>query len=240
MDNSTYTTLTRQAGLLREMSVVANNIANLSTTGYRAEGLIFAEHVRDLDGDPDALSMATASGRMISNQQGALVQTGGVFDLAIEGDGFFMVRTPEGDALTRAGAFLRNETGDLVTPEGHRLLDAGGAPVFVPPDGQSVSVAQDGTLSVDGQPLSVIGLWQPTDPMDLSRRAGVLFDAPGGMEPAQNPVLMQGFLEKSNVDAVSQVARMIEVQRAYEMGQSFMDAEDQRMRDFLRTAGARS
>lgn len=240
MDNSGYTTLTRQTGLLREMSVVANNIANLSTTGYRAEGLIFAEHVRALDNEPGGLSMASAEGRVVSAQQGTLSQTGGVFDFAIEGDGFFLIQTPEGEALTRAGAFIRNETGDLVTPDGHYLLDGGGAPVFAPPDARSISLAQDGTLSADGQPLTVIGLWQPVDPNDLSRRAGVMFDAPGGIEPTENGRVLQGFLEGSNVNPVTQIARMIEVQRAYEMGQSFLDAEDQRVRDFLRTAGAKT
>jgi flagellar basal-body rod protein FlgF len=240
MDNSSYTTLTRQAGLLREMAVVANNIANISTTGFRAEGVVFAEHVRDLEGENGSLSMANATGRMLSDQQGALAQTGGVFDFAIEGEGFFLIRTPDGDALSRAGNFVRSAFGELVTTDGHFLLDAGGAPVFVPPDAGTVSVAQDGTLSVDGQPLTVIGLWQPADPNDLIRRAGVLFDAPGGIDPATDTKVIQGFLERSNVDAVSQVARMIEVQRAYELGQSFLDAEDQRVRDFLRTAGSRN
>jgi len=240
MDNASYTTLTRQSGLLREMAVVANNIANMSTTGYRAEGVIFAEHIQSLENSPDSLSMAHAVGRSISSQQGALQQTGGRFDFAIEGDGFFLLRTPEGEALTRAGSFIRTSFGELVSPSGHALLDSGGAPVFVPTDAVSVSLAQDGTLSADGQPLTVIGLWQPIDPTDLSRRAGTMFDAPGGVEPAENTRVVQGFIEASNVDPVSQIARMIEVQRAYELGQSFLEAEDQRVRDFLRTAGARN
>ena len=239
MDNSFYTTLTRQSGLLREMGVVANNIANISTTGFRAEGVIFAEHIRDLDGTHDSLSMATARGRNISQQQGALSQTDGQFDFAIEGAGFFLVQTPEGEALTRSGVFIRDNAGDLRTPDGFQLLDAGGAPVFVPPEARSVALAQDGTLSADGQPLTVVGLWQPADPTELSRRAGVLFEAPSGIVPAENTRILQGFLENSNVDAVAQVARMIEVQRAYELGQSFLEAEDQRVRDFLRTAGAK-
>jgi len=240
MDHSTYTTLTRQTGLLREMAVVANNIANLSTTGYRAEGLIFAEHVASLGTGEGSLSMAYAVGRSISAQQGSLQQTDGTFDFAIEGEGFFLLATPEGEALTRAGRFMRNEVGELVSPSGHTLLDAGGASVFVPPDATSVALAQDGTLSVDGQPLAVVGLWQPVDPTNLSRQAGTVFAAPGGFEPADDGRIVQGFLEQSNVEAVTQIARMIEVQRAYELGQSFLDAEDQRVRDFLRTAGARN
>ena len=140
MDNPTYVGLTRQSGLMREMQVVANNIANMATTGYRREGVIFAEHVAATGpGDP-SLSMGNAVGRSISPVQGAISATGGQFDIAIEGDGFFLVETPEGEALTRAGNFIRNEGGELVTMNGHRLLDAGGAPVFVPATAQSVAL----------------------------------------------------------------------------------------------------
>jgi flagellar basal-body rod protein FlgF len=239
MDNAIYSTITRQSGLLREMQVVAHNIANMATTGFRAEGVIFAEHVRALDGQADSLSMATASGRTISSRQGALDQTGSPFHIAIEGEGFFLVQTPQGEALTRAGNFLRAGAGELVTPDGHVLLDGGGAPVFVPPDATSVSLAQDGTLSADGQPLTQIGLWRPIDPTEMSRQSGTLFTVASGVEPSEGAVLIQGAVEKSNVDPIAQIARMIEVQRAYELGQSFFDGEDQRIRDFLRTAGAR-
>jgi flagellar basal-body rod protein FlgF len=239
MDNAGYTTLTRQAGLMREMQVVANNIANMSTAGFRAEGVIFAEHVRALDNGGDSLSMASATGRSLSPRQGALEQTGSPFHMAIEGEGFFLVATPEGEGLTRAGNFVRTDTGELVTPDGYSLLDAGGAPVFVPPDAASVTLAQDGTLSADGQPLTQVGLWQPRDPMELEHRSGALLMAPSGVEPMPGGTLLQGMVERSNVDPVTQIARMIEVQRAYEMGQSFLDAENERVRDFLRTAGAR-
>lgn len=237
MDNPGYTSLTRLSGLMREMSVVANNIANISTTGYRAEGIIFAEHVAATGRGEPSLSMGTATGRMISDQQGALQQTGGEFDFAIEGEGFFLIDTPRGEALSRAGAFIRNEVGELVTAEGHRLLDQGGAPVFVPPNARSVALASDGTISADNQPLTVIGLYMPNDPLELSRQSGTAFTAESGYVPAENARVMQGFLEQSNVDAVTQIARMIEVQRAYELGQSFMESEDRRIRDFLRTAG---
>ena len=239
MDNATYTTLTRQSGLLAEMQTVAHNIANMATTGYRAEGVIFAEHVRALDGERDSLSMAHASGRVISPVQGGIDQTGSPFHVAIEGEGYFLVQTREGEALTRAGNFVRSALGELTTPDGNPLLDAGGAPVFVPPDAASIAIAQDGTLSADGQPITQIGLWQPVNPAELTRRTGVLFTVDSGVEPLEGGVLLQGMVERSNVDPVTQIARMIEVQRAYELGASFLDAEDQRVRDFLRTAGAR-
>ncbi|MBF9050987.1 flagellar hook-basal body complex protein [Roseobacter sp. HKCCD9010] len=240
MDNAVYATLTRQSGLLREMQTVANNIANISTTGFRGEGVIFAEHVAALGADHDSLSMAAAVGRHIRMEQGALAQTGGSLDFAIEGDGFFLLQTADGEALTRAGHFMPNAEGELVNADGQFLLDAGGAPIFIPPDARSIELASDGTLSADGRPLTVLGLWQPIDPNDLRHQNGVQFVAEGGAEPAPPATLLQGFLEESNVNPIAQMTRMIEVQRSYELGQSFLDKEDERMRAFLRTVGART
>lgn len=227
-----YTTLTRQTGLLSEMQVLANNIANASTTGYRQEGVIFAEYVHRAPGGP-SLSMAHASVRNISLRQGALSETGGRFDLAIEGPGFFLVETGAGERLTRAGSCALSATGDLVTPAGHRVLDGGGAPIFVPPDAPDFSVAADGTISAAGRPIGQIGLVRPADPADMVREGGTLLRADGGVEPATGGRILQGFLENANVDPILQVARMIEVQRAYELGQSFLDADNERLREAM-------
>ena len=235
MENALYATLSRQSGLLREMAQVANNVANLSTTGFRREGLIFSEYVRDTGAGEPSLSMAGARVQDTSLVQGALTQTAAPFDMAIEGPGFFLVETPQGERLTRAGSFSRSAEGDLVTPDGFRLLDEGGAPVFVPPDAVSVALGEDGTLSADGTPLARIGLWQPADPLDLARQDGVLFAAQGGLEPVDDGRVLQGFLEGSNVNPVAEIARMIEVQRGYELGQTFLDNEDQRIRLVLRS-----
>jgi flagellar basal-body rod protein FlgF len=237
MDNIGYTTLNRQSGLMREMQAVANNIANLSTAGFRAEGVIFDEYIRALDETGGSLSMADAGVRMTDLGQGTLTQTGGTFDFAIEGEGFFQVETAAGPRLTRAGAFLRNAEGELVTPDGFRLLEGGGAPVFVPPDARAVTLAPDGTLSADGRPLAQIGLVMPADRNDLTREDGVRFRVAGEVVPAEGAVILQGFVEGSNVDPVGQIARMIEVQRAYEMGQGFLAREDERIRNVLTTLG---
>ncbi|MDA9207965.1 flagellar hook-basal body complex protein [Octadecabacter sp.] len=237
MENATYTALTRQSGLMNQMRVVANNIANLSTTGYRSEGVIFSEHVSALGRNDESLSMATAAGRNTLVSQGALAQTGGSFDLAIEGDGYFLIETPEGERLTRAGAFTPNENGDLVTPEGYRVLDAGGAPVFIPTGAGPVGIAPDGTVSAGGQPVGQVGLVVPSDPLEMVREGGVRFRADSGVEPALEGRMLQGFLEESNVDPILEITRMIEVQRAYELGQSFMDKEDERIRGAIRALG---
>lgn len=234
MENAGYTTLTRQSGLMREMQTVANNIANAATTGFRQEGLIFSEHITRMEGGP-SLSMATANVRNTSMLQGALTQTGGTLDFAIEGDGFFLIETPQGERLTRAGSFSVSPAGDMVTNDGFRVLGAGGTPVFVPPDAANLSVSPDGTVSDDGRPLAQIGLVQPVDRTGLIREDGVMFRAEAGVEPAPGGRILQGFVEGANVDPIGQMARMIEIQRAYEMGQSFLDSENKRIRTAMQT-----
>jgi flagellar basal-body rod protein FlgF len=139
--------------------------------------------------------------------------------------------------LTRAGSFVMSEDGGIVTVDGMALLDAGGAPVVVPPGTAGVSVASDGTLSADGLPLAQLGLWQAPPPGGADRRAGARF------APAEAPVpalegagrIVQGFLEASNVSPVAEIARMIEVQRAYELGQGFLEREDARTRAVIQS-----
>lgn len=237
MDNASYATLTRQSGLLREIQVLAHNVANLSTTGFRREGLVFSEFVRQLDRQEEPLSMAAANARQTYLVQGGLTATGGTFDLAIEGDGFFRIDTPEGERLTRAGHFIPNAQGELVTPDGHRLLDLGGAAVFVPTEAAQIAISGDGTISADGQPLAQLGLVVPDDPSSLRRASGVLHFVEGDTLPVENPVILQGFLEDSNVNPISEMARLVAVQRAYESGQKFLDREDERIRNVVQTLG---
>lgn len=235
MDSTSYTVLSRQTGLLREMQIVANNLANSATTGFRQEGLVFSEYVRGTGEEAGSLSMTRANTRNTSLEQGVLTRTGGIFDLAIEGDGFFQVETPEGLRLTRSGAFVPDSNGDLATIDGYRVLDVGGAPVFVPPGAADVSVSGDGTLSSDGQLIGRIGVVRPGRTQDLQREDGVLFSVNGPVEEVERPQVKQRFLENSNVNSISQLARMIEIQRAYELGQSFLDAEDRRIREAVKT-----
>ncbi|WP_341223617.1 flagellar hook-basal body complex protein [Loktanella salsilacus] len=237
MDNATYAALTRQTGLMSELQVVANNIANANTTGFKAEGVMFSEFVASLGPDTDSLSMAAARVKLTDRTQGTLTQTGGAFDLAIEGDGYFLIDTPEGQRLTRAGSFTPNENGELVTMDGNRVLDAGGAPVFVPTGAGPVGIAADGTISAGGTAVGQVGIVAPTNPEEMRRQTGTLFEAASGFGPALQGRVLQGFVEDSNVNPIAQVSRMIEVQRAYELGQSFLDTEDDRIRGVIQAVG---
>ncbi len=234
MENTGYTTLTRQTGLANEMRIIANNIANMATTGYRQEGLMFSEYVAGLD-QGQSISMAAGRIGTTSLVQGTLTQTGGALDLAIEGDGFFLVETPNGPRATRSGAFSQNAAGELVNAQGFRVLDAGEAPIFVPPNAAGLHIASDGTISADGRAVGQVGVFDVPDRLALRREDGVMFTSDDPFEVVLDPSLKQGFLESSNVDPVGQIARMIEVQRAYELGQSFLETESERARTALQT-----
>ncbi len=236
MDNAIYTSLTRLSGLNREMQSIANNIANASTDGFRKEGVIFSEYVEKVDRGP-SLSMAAGRVRLTSELQGGVERTGGSLDFAIEGEGYFLIETPEGEALTRSGAFLTNEMGELVTNEGMRVLDAGGAPIQLPVEAGPVAVARDGTISAGDVPVAQLGLWRVAAPEDMERRSGLLFHLKTPAEPVDTPTILQGHLEKSNVNPIGEISRMIEVQRAYELGQSFLEKEDKRIASVLSTLG---
>ncbi len=237
MDNATYATLTRQSGLRQELQVIAHNIANAATDGFQKEGLIFSEHVQRLEDADSSLSMARAHARMVDRSQGQLTQTGGTFDIAIEGDGYFMVGTPGGNRLTRAGSFHPNGQGFLGASDGALVLDPGGVPIFIPPGVRDVQVGRDGSVSGDGQPLGQIGVFDPAEGASLTRAGDVRFEIDGPVQAQENPTLAQGFLESSNVDPVLEIARLIEVQRAYERSRDIVSTEDERIRAVLKTLG---
>ena len=235
MDASGYVTLSRQSGLLHQMEVIANNIANSSTSGFRREGTLFSEFITRA-GDAPSLSMGFGNTRIVDLTQAGITPTGGSLDMAIQGEGFFLIDTPQGQRLTRSGNFTPGPDGTLETVDGFNVLDAGGSSIFIPPDAHNISLAEDGTLSADGKPLSRIGLWTATDPLTLKHQSGTMFSA-DALQPAEGARVMQGYLEDSNVDPIREIASMIAVQRAYELGQSFLDREDDRARNVIQTLG---
>ena len=239
MDNPGYIGLTRMKGLADELRVVANNIANLSTTGYRAERLVFAEVLQAANVDGGALAMAAPRAHVTDEAPGGFRATGGPLDLAIEGEGFFQVQTPNGPRLTRNGVFSLSPEGDVINLQGHQLLDNGGAPLNIPGEAADIAIGVDGTVAVDGVDIARVGVFT-TDAEELLREDGVLFRSDGVINEAPEARVLQGFIEQSNVDPVREMARMIEVQRAYELGQSFLDQEDRRLTDAIQTIGRSS
>ncbi|MEM1383324.1 MAG: flagellar hook-basal body complex protein [Pseudomonadota bacterium] len=236
MDNALYyLALNRQRGLSAEMTTIANNIANAGTAGYQREGVLFQEFVVATE-DGESISMGDLNARFADDLPGPIETTGAAFDFAIEGEGYFMIDDGEEVILTRAGGFQRSPAGLLVTPDGLPVLDAGQAPIFLPADAGQIQVASDGTISADGQPLGQIGV--VTAPEETLERLGrIAFRPNDGIDPVANPRVRQGAIEASNVNTVEEVARMIEVTRAYETVQSIIEDEDARIRETIETLG---
>ena len=226
MTNPIYAALSRQTALERELATLANNIANASTIGFRADSQIFSEYVNAIRGEP-SLSQTRLGGRAFKFEQGDLIATGGRLDLAIEGEGFFVVETPQGERLTRAGAFLRNEAGVLVTPEGYAVQSEGGGAIAIADDAASVVIAQDGVISANGAAIARIRVVR-VDPTTLAREGSSLFLTTGDIAEIA-PQVRQGFLEASNVQPVLALSRLIEVQRAFELGQQLIASENDRI-----------
>jgi len=235
MDNAIYANLTRMKGLETEMQAIANNIANVSTGGFKREGVIFSEWIAPTEARDYSLSMANAEIRRVDLSQGALTQTNAPLDFAIEGPGFFQVENAGGRALTRAGNFQTNANGELVMPTGNRVLDAGGAPILIPQGATQITLGPDGSLSADGQLVTIMGLVEPAEGDAPVRQGDNLFTVANPTVPVEAPRILQGFQEDSNVDAILEVARMIEVQRSYERAADIGKTEDERIRTVLRT-----
>lgn len=233
MSNSIYATLARQDGLLKELQVVANNIANANTTGYKTDRAIFAEYIMATGAQTDSLSMGGLAGHTFDLTQGTVKFTGGQFDLAIQGEGFFAVETDAGQRLTRAGAFQLSADGQLITPDGARVLNGGNGPIQIPAEVDAIAIAGDGTISANGQIIDQVGIFTPNG--QLQRETDTRFIAEGGVQQSETATVLQGALEASNVSPVLEMARMIEVQRAYEAGQTVLEREDQRITQFIST-----
>lgn len=239
MDNAIYTMLTRQSGLMREFSSVANNVANMATTGFKAEHGVFSEYIREIEagsespGSATSLSMGRLSAHATDLSDGSLKMTGGELDMGITGEGFFQVQTPNGGRLTRAGHFMLNADRILVNPQGHSVMGTGGGEIAIPQDVGSIQVGRDGTISSDGVELGRVGVFT-AEPTTLQREGNNLWTAEN-IQNVDEPTIASGFLEQSNVNPVLEMARMIEVQRHYDAGQSLLDIEDERIRSVART-----
>lgn len=230
IDNS-IASLPRQTGLIEATQIIANNIANASTPGYKSEGTIFAEYVAGAGGKNPSLSMGHLVGHSTDFTNGSIRQTGGTFDLAIEGAGFFKIALPNGTALTRAGAFQLGPEGTLVTAEGFPVVDQGGGPLEFPTDAVSISISRDGTISVDGEIFGAIGVFEPVG--EMTRLGNNQWLPVGGDRPVETPNILQGAIEQSNVSPVEEFATLIAVQRLFEAGQTLAEQEHDRLSSLI-------
>ena len=238
METPSYVALSRQTALVRQMDVVANNIANVATPGFKAEAEIFTTvPIRSqVRGNPQKLAYVQDFATARDFSPGPVSPTGNDLDVAIQGNGFFVVQTPTGPRYTRFGHFQLNAAGQVVTKQGYPLL-AGGAPLQLDPDDGPVQIAGDGSVSADrtqeGNAQVVYGKLDVVDFQNrdaLTPEEGVLFKTDAPPIPVEQPGVVQRMLEQSNVAPVKELTSMIWVQRSYEAVQRFLDGEDDRMK----------
>lgn len=229
MQNTLLVGLSRQTILERQLDVVANNVANVNTSGFKADSSLFEEflasgaHEDNFAGGDRRVSFVQDRGTFRDTAQGAMEQTKNPLDVAISGNGFLAVQTPGGERYTRDGGLQLNNTGQLVTVAGNPVLGTSGPIVFQPTD-HDINISPDGTITVlEGTTRtdSVRGklrLVSFADAQKLLKEGSNLYSAGTGSSAAQadlKSTVQQGFIEKSNVNAVAEMSRMIEVTRAY-------------------------
>ncbi|MEB2398495.1 MAG: flagellar basal-body rod protein FlgF [Alcaligenaceae bacterium] len=225
MDRIVYTAAGGAARLLEQQSVISNNLANVNTTGFREQ----MAHYRSVpvvgdQGLPTRIGTVTATPGS-SFQQGVMAETGHALDLAISGEGWFSVMTPQGEAYTRAGELAVNQDNLLVTQQGHPVLSADNAPVEVPERG-IITFSVDGQISALGagdnpNDLQMLGQLKLVNPpaADMQRGDDGLFRLAEGQAAPQDPRvrMVSGFLEKSNVNPAEAMVGMIANARRFEM-----------------------
>lgn len=236
-----------EAGRLleRRLAVTNNNLANVDTPGYKRDALSFREVLMRKIG-PHHVRIFKETTQRVIFEQGELEPTGNPLDLAIVGEGFFRVQTPQGIAYTRAGNFRIDRDRRLVTPQGYPVL-ADGAPVIVDPGlargglitlpNERFLVHDDGTISVDGTVIARLDVVTFDDPNKLKKIGQNLFVAEGALErPAENFQLRQGYLEKSNVNPLTEIISLIEIHREFEAVQKALKASDEATGRLIETA----
>ena len=191
---------------IRNMDMTANNLANSATSGYKADRLVFDDELsRELKTD---------------FSQGSLRETGNKLDLAISGEGFFMINTPDGQRLTRSGVFQMTAQGGLVTPEGNQVLDANRTPITLNPAASDIYIDGQGNIYQEGEQVATIAIVEPNDMGSLMKDGRTSFVSSDGNIPETTPgdnfSIAQGAVEMSNVNIVKQMVSMITAQRAFE------------------------
>ena len=228
MENALLIGLSRQTALERQLDVIANNIANVNTTGFKADASLFEEylntpaHEDNFVGSDRRVSFMQDRGTYRNMTQGAVEGTGNPLDVAIDGSAFLTVQTPGGERYTRDGSLHIDNTGQLVTSNGNPVLGANGPIVFQPTD-HDINVTPDGTITVvegngrtDAQ-RGKLRLVSFADAQKLLKQGSNLYAAGEGGAPQADTksTVRQGYIEKSNVNSVAEMSLMMEVSRAY-------------------------
>ena len=239
MQGSLYVAISSQIALERRLTTLADNVANANTTGFRATEVKFNEVLADTGASN--VSFVNQGQDFLKTSNGGLNATGNQLDFAIRGEAWFMIETPTGNMLTRDGRFSLTETGQLVNINGYPVLDPGEAPIQLDPGGPPPKVGRDGGLEQDGVRLGAVGLFQADLSQGFQRKAAlgvVPTIPPEPLVDANSAGLLQGYLEESNVNPVSEMSHLIMLSRAFESASAMMKATEDIFKEAIQTLGS--
>ena len=207
----------------QRLNQVTNNLANVDTPGYKKDNVTFDEMLYRANQNRQRVGKALRSNTI--HEQGVIQKTDNPMDIAITGEGFFKIQTPHGIRYTRAGNFQLDNSGQLVNASGYPVVGDGG-PITI--EGKSMDVTGDGRLFVDGQQVNILTIVTSDDQKDFEKEGENLFRLKNNAQelPSPEASLQQGFLEKSNVNTVTEMTAMIDLYRAYEGQQKAIRAID--------------
>lgn len=220
MENALLIGLSKQQALGRQMDVIANNLANVRTTGFKSESLVFEEvlmPVASIEGSSGAagkLSYVLDERTLRRFDEGPNTPTGNPLDIAINGKGWLVVETEQGERYTRNGNLKLNAEGQMVTANGRPVMGESG-PITIGPGETALTIASDGTVSTDQGKKGRIRVVAFDNENILKKQGDNLFKTSEPPKPAEKYRVVQGTLERSNVEPVLEIAKMIDVTRAY-------------------------
>lgn len=233
MENSIYLGLSRQMTLRTNMDIVANNIANMNTTGFRGQSPVFEEYISAPTNGDDPLSFVTNYGQYQMTAPGQLMETGNPLDVAVVGDGFFSVEMPDGSTgYTRDGSFHIHSDGTLLTSSNRPVLGTGGA-IVLPTNSGAISIDQNGVISTQDGEIGKLGVVEFSNVQSLAPAGSNCYTSEDAPTEPKNTRLSQGFLEGSNVQPVTEMTRMIEILRDFQSTQNILKTEHDRIRDTI-------
>lgn len=225
MSNTLTIALTRQMAMEHKMDVLANNLANASSTGFKSEQLLFVEYLSKPD-ENGSISLVQDLSVIRNYGQGPLRKTNNPLDVAVNGKGWFAVDTPQGRFYTRDGAFRLDASGQLVTGNGDLVLNRSGEPIVFTPDETNIEIAKDGTISTSaGRKEGRLGVFTFADENVLKKAGGNLYSTLETPQKAIDATVVQGMIEQSNVQSIIEITNMIAALRAYQSAQKIIDSE---------------
>jgi flagellar basal-body rod protein FlgF len=237
MENPSFIALSQQIALRRQMDVVANNVANMNTTAYKAERIMFQEMLSPkattpgLTGDSGKIAFVAEVGSLRELREGAFNLTNNPFDMALHGPGYFQVETPAGTRYTRAGQFQPDSQGRLVNPEGLPLLDTSGRPISLRPGETRIEIQPNGSIRSESGEVGRIGVVRFENEQAMKPIGGGLYETDAEALPDDGKTAVkQGMIESSNVQGVLEMTNMIEVMRRYQTTQKILESEHERER----------